>query len=49
MPNYLFLKKIIIINFMDFFKNRVFLGGKKNNLNNLKKKVTNLEVIRDNL
>ena len=29
MPNYLFLKKKIIINFIEFFENCVFFGGKK--------------------
>ena len=48
MPNYPFLKKKLIINFMEFFENRVFLGGKNNKFNNNKKKLTNLEVIRDN-
>ena len=44
MSNYLFLKKKLIINFMEFFENCVFFGGKKSNFNN-KKKLTNLEVI----
>ena len=30
MPNYLFLKKKVIINFMDFFEKRVFFGNFKN-------------------
>ena len=44
MPNYLFLKKKLIINFMDDFESRILFWGKKL----LIIKNTNLEVIRDN-
>ena len=47
MPNYLFLKKQSIINFMEFFE-MLFFYGKINNFKICKKKIPNLYVSGDN-
>ena len=46
MPNYLFLKNKLIINFRESFEKCVFFFAKLTL--NIKKKIINLEVTRDN-